>query len=89
MSPIDEKDTNYLLFLIHDKIVKMVQEIREKELILNNESLRRQYDESMLNLYRNKIDTNWNSIKVWKRIANKLRPDSYSEDETRTTGEEE
>lgn len=80
---INEKEINFILFLIHDRIIKLVQEIRQKELILNNEPLRRKYPDSVLNLFKNDIDTNWNSIKSLKRIANNLRKDCYSEDETR------
>lgn len=80
---IDETDIDALLVLISGRIRKLVQENREKELVLHNEPLRCQRTEYQLNLFKNDIDINWNSIKALKRIANKLRKDSYSEDETR------
>lgn len=80
----EESDlTQLLLDLISDRIVKVAQDIRQIDLILNNEVLAQQYSNREVKELAQENADNWNYIKSLKRAANELKPGEYSEDETK------
>jgi hypothetical protein len=79
---LTEEEKQLLIEIIQNHIIKLYQEMRQNELVINNEPLRCQYSENYIVMLRGQNIDYRDRIKRLKLLVNKIfREEMYREDD--------